>query len=340
MSVRLGASRGSHFAMTDAEHPRYLRYERSIAVVTGLNHQASNLACLLREAHACGRRALLPPLLLEPKYNFNIGREWRWESFFDLRGSRLVDAAGREHPLPLAAAPAPATAGLRALRVPPGAALPPDAGSYRLVVRRIENPQFAVDVPARALAALRLRLRAAPQVLALARPVVERLRSLDRGRFAAVHVRRRDRMREYPRLRRRSDRRYPGRMTEPARIRERLQAAGVADGAVLFVFSDERDPAFWNRLRQHYRVFRELDFPALAALLSPSGEPLPDNYLVYQTALEVMRSAELRIDTLPIRPPNAPPMHGSLVSEREWRRPSLIVHAVEQTVSLCRRLLR
>ena len=326
--------------MTDAEHPRYLRYERSVAVVTGLNHQASNLACLLREAHACGRRALLPPLLLEPKYNFNIGREWRWESFFDLRGSRLVDAAGREHPLPLAAAPAPATAGLRALRVPPGAALPPDAGSYRLVVRRIENPQFAVDVPAQALAALRLRLRAAPQVLALARPVVELLRSLDRGRFAAVHVRRRDRMREYPRLRRRSDRRYPGRMTEPARIRERLQAAGVADGAVLFVFSDERDPAFWNRLRQHYRVFRELDFPALAALLSPSGEPLPDNYLVYQTALEVMRSAELRIDTLPIRPPNAPPMHGSLVSEREWRRPSLIVHAVEQTVSLCRRLLR
>ena len=326
--------------MTDAEHPRYLRYERSIAVVTGLNHQASNLACLLREAHACDRRALLPPLLLEPKYNFNIGREWRWESFFDLRGSRLVDAAGREHPLPIAAAPAPATSGLRTLRVPPGAALPPDAGSYRLVVRRIEHPQFAVDVPAQALAALRLRLRAAPQVLALARPVVERLRSLDRGRFAAVHVRRRDRMREYPRLRRRSDRRYPGRMTEPARIRERLQAAGVADGAVLFVFSDERDPAFWNRLRQHYRVFRELDFPALAALLSPSGEPLPDNYLVYQTALEVMRSAELRIDTLPIRPPNAPPMHGSLVSEREWRRPSLIVHAVEQTVSLCRRLLR
>lgn len=324
--------------MTDVEQPRYLRYERSVAVVTGLNHQTSNLACLLREAHACGRRAILPPLLLEPKYNFNIGREWRWESFFDLRRSRLVDAAGREHRLPIAAPPA--CAGLRTLRVAPGAPLPPDAGAYRLVVRRIENPHFAVDVPAPARPMVRLRLCAAPRVAALARPVVDRLRSLDRGRFAAVHVRRRDRMREYPRLRRRSDRRYPGRLTEPARIRRRLQAAGVDDGAVLFVFSDERDPAFWNRLRQHYRIFREVDFPALAALLSPSGEPLPDNYLVYQAALEVMRSAELRIDTLPIRPPNAPPMHGSLVSEREWRRPSLLMHAAEQTVALCRRLLR
>ena len=51
-SGRLDASRAGHCAMTDAEQPRYLRYERSVAVVTGLNHQASNLACLLREAHA------------------------------------------------------------------------------------------------------------------------------------------------------------------------------------------------------------------------------------------------------------------------------------------------
>ena len=333
-----GVSGAAGRAVTEAGPARYLRYEQAVAAVAGVDHQVGNLTCLLREAHAAGRQAVLPPLLLHAEHNFDVCREWRWESLFDFPGSRLIDAAGRRHPLPIAAARPPA--GMRALRLPPGAMPPPDAGAYGLVVRRIESRLFARDVPAAARPAAGLELRAAEPVLALARPVAARLRSLDGGRFAAVHVRRGDRVREYPRLTRRAGRQYPGRLTEPAHVRTVLQAAGIGDGAVVFLLSDERDAAFWRPLRRHYRVFREVDFPGMAALLSPSEEPLPDVHLVYLASLEVMRSASLRIGTLPRSRPHAPPMHGWLVSERQWRRLPLGTHAAVQTVAWSRILLR
>ncbi len=76
----------------DSGQPRYLRYEKAVAAVSGLNHQVTNLACLLRDAHASGRSAIVPPLFLDAKHNFNISRDWRRESFFDFRRSHLVDA--------------------------------------------------------------------------------------------------------------------------------------------------------------------------------------------------------------------------------------------------------
>ena len=325
-------------AVTEAGPARYLRYEQAVAAVAGVDHQVANLTCLLSEAHAAGRQAVLPPLLLHAEHNFDICREWRWESLFDFPRSRLIDAAGRRHPLPIAAG-RPA-AGMRVLRVARGALAPPDAGQYGLVVRRIESRLFARDVPAAARPAVGLELRAAERVLALARPVAARLRSLDGGRFAAVHVRRGDRVREYPRLARRAGRQYPGRLTEPAHVRSVLQAAGIGDGAVVFLLSDERDAAFWQPLQRHYRVFREVDFPGMAALLAPSEEPLPDVHLVYLASLEVMRSASLRIGTLPRSRPHAPPMHGWLVSERQWRRLPFSTHAAVQTVAWFRILLR
>ena len=324
--------------MTEDGPVRYLRYEQPAAAVAGVDHQVANLTCLLSEAHAAGRQAVLPPLLLHAGHNFDVCRGWRWESLFNFPGSRLIDAAGRPHALPIAAGRPPA--GVRVLRLAPGAMPPPDAGAYGLVVRRIESSLFARDVPAAARPAVTPELRAAARVRALARPVVARLRSLDGGRFAAVHVRRGDRVREYPRLRRPSYRQYPGRLTEPARVRAVLQAAGIRDGAVVFLLSDERGAAFWRPLQRHYRVFRDVDFPVLAALLSPSCEPLPDVHLVYLASLEVMRNASLRVGTLPRRRPHAPPMHAWLVSDRQWRRLPLSTYAAVQTVAWSRMLLR
>ena len=58
----------------------------------------SNLECLLREAHASGRLALLPALNLAPHHNFGIDRDWRWDAYVDFEASRLLDSAGEEHP--------------------------------------------------------------------------------------------------------------------------------------------------------------------------------------------------------------------------------------------------
>ncbi len=284
---------------------RYLHYETATPVVAGLNHQVSNLRCLLIEAHATGRLALLPSLHLDPKHNFGVRRDWKWESYFDMSKSRLVDAAtGREHPLPIAEHLP--EAGIRTLVLSPGERVPELARDYPLLVRRIELQVFRREVPVD-WPATKLRLCPSPLVLDLARSVVQHIGLLDHGRFVAVHVRRGDRLKE-----------YPGWLTEPAYIRKYLMERRIADGSVVFIASDEHDPNFWKPLQAHYRLIRFVDFSRLKALVSADGSypPPPDNYLLYQVEQEVMRSAWRRIETLPIVF-----AHGYLVREEDWSRP-------------------
>ncbi len=310
--------------MTRSAH-RYLHYETASPVVAGLNHQVSNLRCLLLEAHATGRLALLPSLHLDPKHNFGVRRDWKWESYFDMDKSRLVDPAGRESPLPIA--DHWPNAGIRTLVLHPGERIPAYARNYPAypppricssyagmgaeppphLVRRIKHHVFSREVPADDWPATELRLVPSPLVLALARSAVQQIGLLDDGRFVAVHIRRGDRLKQ-----------YPGWLTEPAHIRKCLTERRIADGSVVFIASDERAPNFWKPLQEHYRLIRFVDFPRLEALVSPADGRLPDNYLLYQVERAIMRSAWMRIGTLPVRGSD---MHGYLVSEEDWSRP-------------------
>lgn len=287
----------------------FLQYEPCRPFAAGLRHWTGNLRCLLREAQATGRLAILPPLTLEPKHNFGVNREWKWGSYFDLGRSTLVGAGGWERPLPIA--PRRADASLRTLILQPGEPWPMRARNYLLVIRRIKNPVFGREVPADGWPATDLRLAPAASVLKLARPVIRHLLALDGGRFVAVHVRRGDRL---------AQRQYSGRLTKPPHIRKTLHEWGVANGDVLFIASDERRQDFWDPLKKYYRVVRYVSFPALKALATlPSQafprQQLPDNYLLYQVEQEIMRSAALWITTLPRFESG---VSGSLVREEDW----------------------
>ena len=284
---------------------RYLRYDPSGPFPAGMNHQLSNLECLMREAHATGRLAVLPPLNLMAECNFGVPRAWSWDSYFDLRGSRLVDDAGAPHRLPVA--DSLPDAGVPTLTLAPGERMPPAAHAYALVVRRIGQGLFRRDVPAEDRPRIGVRIRGSARVRGLARAVVDDLTARGGGRFVAVHVRRGDRLGTYPR-----------RLTEPERIRQHLRNHGVPDGAVVFVLSDERDPDFWEALERHYEVVRHTNYPRLVALVSGAGGRLPDNYLLYEVEKEVMRNAAMRIETLPGLGATDP--HSTLVDERTWSR--------------------
>lgn len=120
--------------------PCYLQYETSTPIVSGSEHQASNLRCLLQEAHATGRLAVLPALCLSPMHNFGICREWEWETYFDLGGSHLVDATGQEHPLPIA--DDLPTDGVQTLGLRQGEHMPARARDYTQVIRCLEFKHF------------------------------------------------------------------------------------------------------------------------------------------------------------------------------------------------------
>lgn len=287
----------------------FLQYQPCRPFVAGLKHWSSNLHCLLGEAWETGRLAILPPLVLDPKHNFGIDREWKWESYFDLDRSALIDAGGREQPLPIS--PHRADASLPTLVLQPGEPMPTRARRYPLAIRRIESHTFKREVPTNGWLATNLRLAPAACVLKLVWPVILHLSGLDGGRFVAVHVRRGDRL---------ARREYSRRLTEPPHIRKILQERGVADGAVLFIASDEGRQDFWDPLKKYYRVVRYVDFPSLKAIVAPSNQSPPrhgprDNYLLYQVEREIMRRAALWIETLPGFESGA---SGALVGEAEW----------------------
>ena len=265
---------------------RYLRYDESRPARAGINHLRRNLEVLLREAHLLGRLAVLPALNLAPQHNFGVDRQWRWDAYFDLDGSALVDAAGTARALPLAAQPPPA--GCPALVVPPGAPVPESAAGQPCVVRQVANPVFGKEVPGARRGPPHFRFRPAPRVLELADRVVTELRDRGGGEFGAVHVRRRDRLFGPMRW-----------LTGPARVRARLQAGGVPDGAVVYLLSDEREGGFWEPLASRYDLARWEDFPELGSIVSRTAPGGPDNYLLYEVEKQVMREASRRIETFP-----------------------------------------
>ena len=271
---------------------RYLRYDELRPVAAGLDHQQSNLECILREAHASGRRALLPPINLTARHNFGIERDCRWDDYVDLSASRLLDGAGEEHPLPLVYS-LPKTA-LPTLTLKPGERMPQRAADFPLVVRQIRSNLFRKDVPpplptlAHSLLCS-IAMQPSKRVADLAAPVIADLLSRGGGCFVAVHIRRGDRLGAA----------YPPRLTAPEAVARHFARAGIAEDSLVYALSDEHDADYWRRMTQlPQKVVRHTDYPSLSDLLRQDEGRIPDNYLLYAVEKRIMAAAAFRIETL------------------------------------------
>ena len=286
---------------------RYLRYDRPKRGAPGLGHSVTNLKCLMLEASNLGRQAIVPPLTLHPDHNFLVDNDWQWETYYDLSAGRLLHMITRtSRPLPIAKRP-PAKFGT-SLTVHLRQRVPRRASAVELIVRHVAG-YHATSLP-RSVSPNTTRLWLPPSatVADLARPVIERLRSLPQG-YAAVHARRTDRL---------NWGRWAG-VTAPERIRAKLRQHGIGRDTPVFFLSDERDPAFWAALRGCCRMYRYLDFPHLADIVSQDGQR-PDNYLLFVAEQEIMRHARLRIGTA--WGPERPPADDFLLTPKGIRRPA------------------
>ena len=252
----------------------------------GFNHMLSNLECILREAHASGRLALLPALNLAPHHNFGIDRDWRWDAYIDLAESQLLGSAGKGLPLPLVRSLPKRE--LPALTLKPGEPMPARAADFPLVVRRIRSTVFRKDVPFTDAAPVGFAIQPSRRVLDLAAPVVADLLSRGDGSFVAIHIRRGDRLAA-----------YPPRLTMPDAVGRHLREQGIADDSVVYALSDEHDADYWRRMaRLPWKVVRHADYPALSDLLCRDDRRVPDNYLLYAVEKRIMAAATIRIETL------------------------------------------
>ena len=281
---------------------RYLRYEDVRPVATGMDHQLMNLRCLLAEAHATGRLAVLPPLRLEAGHNFGSRWDWSWDRYFDLDASRMVGSNGEKYKLPLVRE---LPCGKLEIRVVPPKGRWSATERVPIVIRQLRDEVYAREVRA-GQTAPELRLRPSPTVLDLAAPVVATL--LDRWPmgFAGVHIRRGDRLWGPMKW-----------LTRPPNIRRTLKKLGIREGTGIFFMSDEHDATFWSALAPHYEAIRYTDFPELAELIDTSGDRSPDNYLLYEVEKEVMRHAARRVETFPVAV-REPSVVGTLVPRTTW----------------------
>ena len=279
---------------------RYLRYDEVRPVDAGIDHQLSNLRCLLAEAHALERLALLPPLRLEAKHNFGIASDWSWDTYLDLDASRLVGVDGREHPLPFVRELPTGTLSTRT--VPPRARLSAEDGS-ELIVRQVRHEVFAREVTVTNMPVF--RLRPSTSVLRHAGPVIEKLRNRWPAGYAAVRIRRGDRLWGPMRW-----------LMRPEKISRRLRTLGIHEDDGVFFLSDERNPDFWSQLAPHFGTVRYTDFPELAEIVGPSSSRTPDNYLLYEVEKEVMRHARTVVETFPW--PGREPQQKTLVPLAIW----------------------
>ena len=265
---------------------RYLCYDPVRHPPHGLGHAMTNLKCLMMEAVALGRLGIVPPLNLSRGHNAGTNLAWRWEKYFDLPAGRLVDLeSGSSQAIPVATHP-PASFGT-SLTVSLRRRVPRRAESVELIIRRV-HPFHPNSVPF-SIRPRTVRLWLPPSAAAaeLAGPVIERLRSLPHG-YVAVHVRRGDRLLH--------DRRWAD-ATTPERVCAKLRDHGIGRDTPVYILSNERDPAFWEALRGCCRMYRHLDFPHLAAVVSQEDGQHPDNYLLFVAEWEIMQHARLRIGT-------------------------------------------
>lgn len=279
---------------------RYLRYDDVRPVATGINHQLSNLRCLLAEAYATGRIAVLPPLRLEPGHNLGRARDWAWESYFDLDASRLVGADGDQYRLPLVRE---LPCGKLDARIVPPRGRWSATEQAPLVIRQVRNEVYATEIRS-AQPPPELLLCPSATVRDLARPVIAGLLDRYPAGYAGVHIRRGDRLWGPMKW-----------LMRPPNIRRRLEKLGIREGTGVFFMSDERDVTFWSALAPHYEAVRYADFPELAELVDASAG-MPDNYLLYEVEKQIMRHAAIRVETFPIV--REPSISGTLVPRAIW----------------------
>lgn len=261
--------------------------------MTGLNHQLDNLTSLIRDALYLDRVPVLDPPRLHPRHNFGLAVSTDWTKYIDTAGicayrSRFGDGPPggvddlEEVPVSAISADMLDT-DLR--RVTP--ALGPterrlgDMDDEILIRRNMAGVAGSLWSNASVSPEGLFQVRVPPSrnVANFSLPVV-----LELGTYAAVHVRRGDRLTQTPGL---------DRDTSLPNIRRLLDPVVPASMPV-YILSDEVERTFFDALAPRFKVRRFFEWPSLERIVT-SAEP--DNFMLYQIEKRIFDSAAIRVYT-------------------------------------------
>lgn len=281
---------------------KFLYYDTSEHPFFGVNHYMWNFRIQITEAALLNRTAVLPKMRIEAKHNFGQAQRLRYDDFVDFKSVLHFSKAN------------PKAQALNCMDEDDfdfnavgetdtfksaDAISEQDNARCELIIRK--TPRWS-DLGAISDFLYRQRIftrwKPARRIMDIVTPVIYNLNGSNaftrditsRHRcehgYVCLHVRAIDYGYDTPQWRN---------AIRPQTILRNLQRLGLAKNSRLYVMSNIKKDEFFDPIREHYRVFRAMDFPELAALF-PSDDRQGDNSALFSAELQIMRCAALRIN--------------------------------------------
>jgi hypothetical protein len=289
----------------------YLKYEANGPYV-GILHWLSNLKAIIMEAIYLNRIPIITPPLLHPQHNLGIKLNSPWSKYLNLSqtevyfrnneefelmqkpfmfildedfknlnfGEDQVYKIGHEHEITDA-----------------------ENNNYELIVRSVDGVKMGWwlrAVPVKIKKNTRINLKVSDDVLRISKNIIERL-----GWYAAVHVRRGDRLKRNKNLKK---------FTSPQHIFKTLRDI-VPLKANVYILTDERDRNYFNYLREHYKIYQYFDFDELNVIVSGKE---PDNNFLFLIEQRIFENAAKKIETFKWRSYFSESSEMSSLSKYTW----------------------
>lgn len=259
---------------------KFLYYTTESDLFAGINHQISNLICLLSEAKMTGRTAVVTPFFLAEHHNDGKALKVYFDKYLDLTELGKTVNFIRQDDFEQKYSTLPTEKITE--KIPLMEAQEKDTS---VLIRTFEGNLFrALRVRNAAIKKhyelLNTLLRPSAGILKIARQV------LPTQDYYVVHVRRSDLLDS-------GWWKYPGvnldKGTQPDAIHQRI-SQWIEAGSTLYIMTDEYEKGFFDSLKKYYQVLTFRDFEALIRLKKE------DNFMLYEVEKRIAKQAKISVE--------------------------------------------
>jgi hypothetical protein len=253
-------------------------------------HCLINLQALIKEAIYLNRIPVIMPPLLHSKHNFGISLYNHWPKYLNIAQTEVYikdNGKFEQTPKPFVFI---LEEDLKKLKFqqeqvrkidPYYKITEAENRKWQLIVRSVNQIFFGRWQLAFPKTGKKIRVK-----FAWSNDVVNRTKKISEslGCYAAIHVRRGDRLKMNKKLKK---------FTSPKHIFNTMKNI-VPLKSNIYILTDEKDKHFFDYLRKHYKIYQYFDFDDLTTIISGHE---PDNHFLYLVERCIFENAAIKIGT-------------------------------------------
>jgi hypothetical protein len=253
-------------------------------------HCLVNLQALIKEAIYLNRIPVIMPPLLHAKHNFGTKLSSNWPKYLNLSKTRVYIRDNDEYKQKLKLFAFILEQDFKQLKFdeaqiyninPYHEITETENKNYPLIVRSVSSifwGRWRLAIP-EIYKKMRIKFVWSDDVTNISNHIINQL-----GWYAAIHVRRGDRLNNNKNLKK---------FTSPKHIFDMMKNI-VPSQSNVYILTNEIDKNFFNYLRKHYKIYQYFDFNELTEIISGHE---PDNNFLYIIERCIFQNAAIKIGT-------------------------------------------